>query len=264
MIDEREVREMLQRRADAVSATPVDTPTAVRRARRRLVLNGSVTTVVVTAIALATFAAFGATREAQIPADPAPTPMPAVVWPQVHARDTSVVSNEGAGWRDPRDAPVKWIDVRRVFTRTVGDGYWTIVLAARPPRGADIESGLLIAYGLVLDTDADGVADYLIGIDNDTPRQGYFHVWLTDLSTGETHDKDAPPYGFPVEFSHPDEWRPRDGWSIPTMTFTFLPGTTPEDMDPKTVRFYAWASAARDGEVFALDYAPNDGWMTRG
>src|SRR5215204_4184960 len=50
MIDDHDVREMLQRRADTVPATPVDTPTAVRRARRRLVLNGAVATVAAAAI----------------------------------------------------------------------------------------------------------------------------------------------------------------------------------------------------------------------
>ena len=51
MIDEHEVREMLQRRADTVPAPPADTTTVVRRARRRLVLNGAVATVAAAAIA---------------------------------------------------------------------------------------------------------------------------------------------------------------------------------------------------------------------
>ncbi len=69
MIDEHDVREMLQRRADTVPATPADTPTAVRRARRRLVLNGAVATVAAVAIAVATFAGVDAIRNAPIPAD---------------------------------------------------------------------------------------------------------------------------------------------------------------------------------------------------
>jgi hypothetical protein len=36
MIDERDIREMLQRRADAISAWPSDAPAAVRRGRRRI------------------------------------------------------------------------------------------------------------------------------------------------------------------------------------------------------------------------------------
>jgi Tol biopolymer transport system component len=69
MIDEREVREMLLRRAHTVPATPADTPKAVRRARRRLVLNGAVATVAAAAIAVATFASVDAIRRAPIPAD---------------------------------------------------------------------------------------------------------------------------------------------------------------------------------------------------
>ncbi|MEX1263166.1 MAG: hypothetical protein WEE66_04390 [Actinomycetota bacterium] len=69
MIDEHDVREMLQRRADAAPATPADTPTVVRRARRRLALNGAVATVAAAAIAVATFAGIEAIRSAPIPAD---------------------------------------------------------------------------------------------------------------------------------------------------------------------------------------------------
>ena len=74
MIDEHDVREMLQRRADAAPATPADTPTVVLRARRRLALNGAVATVAAAAIAVATFAGIEAIRSAPIPADePTPT-----------------------------------------------------------------------------------------------------------------------------------------------------------------------------------------------
>jgi hypothetical protein len=46
------------------------------------------------------------------------------------------------------------------------------------------------------------------------------------------------------------------------MAFTFLGNSGPADLDPETVRFYAWASATSGGEVFAWDYAPDTGWMT--
>ncbi len=36
---------------------------------------------------------------------------------------------------------------------------------------------------LLTDTNADGTADYLVGIDNDAPERGDFHVWVTDLAT---------------------------------------------------------------------------------
>ena len=46
MIDERELREMLERRAGTISATPTDAPKAIRRARRRLARNAAVGTLV--------------------------------------------------------------------------------------------------------------------------------------------------------------------------------------------------------------------------
>lgn len=69
MIDDRDVQEMLHRRADAVPIVAVDTPTAVRRARRRLLLNGAVATVAAVAIAVATFTGVDAVGSAPVPAD---------------------------------------------------------------------------------------------------------------------------------------------------------------------------------------------------
>lgn len=185
--------------------------------------------------------------------NPSPTPS---IWSPVR-EGTSAVHSAGT-WRDPHDAPVGWVDVTSTrFYYAFGQPNWTIELAAKPPPAADRERGLLIAYGLVLDTTGDGVADYVIGIDNDAPKRGDFHIWVTDLATGKTDEQVGPPYGFPIEFSHPDE-PPRK----PLMYFTFLPGSAPADFDHRTVRFYAWASAARGGEVFATDYVPDRGWIT--
>jgi hypothetical protein len=158
-------------------------------------------------------------------------------------------------WEDPHDAPVGWADVTRVRYSNVDNvPDWVIEVAAKPPPVSSREPALLIAYGLVLDTTGDGDADYLVCIDNDAPRATDFHVWVTDLRTGETDEQIGPPYGLPIEFGHPD---PR------TLYLTFLSGSVPADLDPETVRFYAWASASRNGKVFASDYAPDTGWMTR-
>lgn len=78
MIDEHDVRRMLHRRADALPVTPLDTPTAVGRARRRLLVNGVVTTALAVAIAVAAVAGVHAIRKAPIPADrPKLPPAPA-------------------------------------------------------------------------------------------------------------------------------------------------------------------------------------------
>lgn len=206
---------------------------------------------------------------------PGPTTPSEQWWPDVpeewlgplRGRGTLVqrmqVAGEVRSWQDPLDAKVGWVDVERV---TIGIGgsqpLWGIELAANPPPAAGLAPGLTIAYGLVLDTDADGAADFLVGIDNDAPEQGDFHVWVTNLGTGETDEQIGPPYGYPIEFAHPDEHRPDDPEGPPTMRFTFLGISGPADLDGRTVRFYAWTSAARDGRVVAYDYAPNSGWIT--
>ena len=139
-----------------------------------------------------------------------------------------------------------------------GQPSWTIKLAASPPPSAGLAPGRLIAYGLVLETTGDNAADYLIGIDNDVTMPRGFHVWVTDLARGETDEQIGPPYGIPIEFRYPFRWRPSR-----YMLFTFLPSVrSPADLDPETVRFYAWAGTARNGEVVALDYAPDTEWMT--
>lgn len=169
-------------------------------------------------------------------------------------------------WEDPLDTPVDWIDVQRVSFLSEGQPHWYIELGAKPPLAADLEPGLLIAYGLVFETNGDGVADYLVGIDNDAPQQGDFHVWVTDLATGETDEQIGGPYGYPIEFMHPDEQQPGDPAGPPTMLFTFLNNRPPApqppfDLNPGTVRFYAWTSTTFDGEVVSWDYAPDSSWL---
>jgi len=76
MIDERELREMLERRAGTISATPADAPKAVRRARRRLALNAAVGTIVGLTVLAGAFAGVRTIRSTpSVPADrPTPTP----------------------------------------------------------------------------------------------------------------------------------------------------------------------------------------------
>lgn len=254
MIDERQVREMLLRRADTVPATPVDAHKAVRRARGRLLMNGIVATGLVAAIAVTAFTRVDAIRSAPIPGDQQTTTPVPQAWSPV--REGTLAVQQGRSWDDPFDASVGWVDMTRVQFDNHAQPTWSIELAAKPPKAASLEPGELIAYGVVLETTGDGVADYLIGIDNDAPKQGEFHVWVTDLATGKTDVQIGPPYGYPIDFSHPDEL------GGPAMHFFFLPAAVPADLDPKTVRWYAWASASSDGEVYAWDYAPDAGWAT--
>lgn len=75
MIDEHDVREMLQRRANAVPTIVVEARKAARRARRRLLVNGAIAMLAAAAIAVATFTGVDAIRSATVPAD-RPTPSP--------------------------------------------------------------------------------------------------------------------------------------------------------------------------------------------
>ena len=188
------------------------------------------------------------------------------VAPTLTSRVLDIVQrvHRGGTWDDPHDASVGWVDMTRVhYNNEDNVPYWVIELAATPPPAASLDPGQLIAYGLVLDTTGDEVADYVVGIDNDAPRRGDFHVWVTDLRTGETDERTGPPYGLPIEFGYPNEGKSGDLSDPRALVLTFLTPYAPPDLDPETVRFYAWAAESRDREVFASDYAPDTGWMTR-
>jgi hypothetical protein len=112
-----------------------------------------------------------------------------------------------------------------------------------------------IAYGLVLDTNRDGVPDVRLGMDNMAVALEAGHrAWRTDLHTGQTMAATGAPYGL-VGDRYVD---------------TFFPGGSSGDVaevsmglrpDEPTFRFYAWASTIDDGRVVATDYAPDVGWL---
>jgi hypothetical protein len=166
-------------------------------------------------------------------------------------------------WHDPADADDGWVDITSVGFPAANHTYWRIQLAVEPPPVGELDPGTVIAYGLVLDTTGDGVGDHLVGIDTDSPGPGDFRVWVTDLATGETRENSGPSYGLPIEFSHPSESPgPNIPGQPPTMVLTFLSGgSAPDGLDRASVRFYAWASLTRDGELTAWDYAPDTGWI---
>jgi len=189
------------------------------------------------------------------PVNEVPTPISIPGW-SGSVRDPGDVVRGAPGmtYDDPLDASEPLVDVTNVSFHETNAGSWNFGLADTFPF--DIDAGLVIAYGLVFDTDGDGAADYVVGIDNDGP-QGNPRAWVTDLRTGETQLRDEAPYGVPVEFSHPSE----EGFSLGAH-LTFLSGTAPRGFDDATVNFYAWASATRNGVVVAHDFAPDSGWIS--
>ena len=189
------------------------------------------------------------------PAPPSPVPRD---WMVEHGLGSSSVITTKA-WEDPRDTSVAGIDMTQLEH---SNGHWYLELADVPPM--DRTTAEVFSYGLVLDTTEDGVPDYLVGLEDDpaAPPSDFdphpSRVWVTDLATGKTDEQIGPPYGYPVEFGHPDED------DIQTVWFTFLGGSAPPAMDGRSVRFYAWASLTINGQVVARDVAPDEGWMKLG
>jgi hypothetical protein len=74
MIDERQIREMLERRAETISATPTDERKAIRRARRRLARNATVGGFVGLAVVAGALAGLRTIQATPTPLEPA-TPL---------------------------------------------------------------------------------------------------------------------------------------------------------------------------------------------
>ena len=204
----------------------------------------------------------------QAPA-PSATPGAATRWTGPVRTDFGPVLVDGMSWRngqgwyewDGEDTRLRYVDITEVRMNSDTQPNWHLVLAHAPPMATEIDpSETVISYGLTFDRDGDGVADYVVGISNEAPVAGEFRVWVSDLVTGEGQEQVGGPYGYPVEFHHPDEGSVIDP-GLPSMVFTFLLGSRPEGIDHKT-RFYAWASLTVDGEVRAWDYAPHIGWLS--
>lgn len=168
---------------------------------------------------------------------------------------------DGFRWADEEaDAGMPYVDIEHVRVDSASQPHWRLLLAAAPPKATTLDpTRTVISYGMAFETTGDEDPDYVVGISTEASRAGEYRVWVTDLATGVTEEQDGPPYGFPVEFAHPDE-RLTEEMPEPEMVFTFLSGTRPPGITVGT-RFYAWASLAEDGTVVAWDYAPDVGWV---
>jgi WD40-like Beta Propeller Repeat len=98
MIDERQLREMLERRAETISATPTDEPTATRRARRRLARNATVAGLVGLAVVAGALAGLRTIQATPTPVEPAtPPPSPAELGSLAYAVDGDIYVAEWDG-----------------------------------------------------------------------------------------------------------------------------------------------------------------------
>ena len=169
-------------------------------------------------------------------------------------------SSDRASTRDEHDAARDYVDIEAVSVDSVEQPHWRLSLTAAPPAASTLDSAeTLISYGLAFDTSGDEAPDYVVGISNGSSTAGQFRVWVTDLATGATEEQDGPPYGYPVEFVHPDERQPGEPGGR-QMLFTFLGSSGPPGVSLSTP-FYAWASVEEHGTVVAWDYAPDEGWI---
>ena len=111
-----------------------------------------------------------------------------------------------------------------------------------------------IAYGLVLDTNGDGVPDVRLGMDNMPVTEPGHRAWRTELDSGRTGSEAGAPYGL-VGGRYVDTYFPGEFTGDLAKIHVGLRAEEP------TFRFYAWASLIEDGRVVATDYAPDSGWL---
>jgi len=268
---DRLIRELLTERAEDVAAAAVSAEAMVEGiASRRRPAAFARAWVLLAATAMLTALLIGGALavggQLRLPSLPSPAPQQ-LEWtgplrPESDAMP--LVAMAGSVWTDRQDAEVEWIDIVKVRYGGGPQRRWDLELAGTPPRALTLDPARrVIEYGVVLDGDGDGVADCQIGINNDAPEPGDFRVWVTNLRTGDTDEQVGPPYGYPIDFSHPDEQAadPPTMQNPPTMRFFFLSGSAPCDLSPGPVRFYAWASLTESGRVTAWDYAPDAAWL---
>ncbi len=204
-----------------------------------------------------------------------PTPTPVLIWsPAALDRDWPVPirpepagdvlvvpleKQDSGGWQytdssgDIGSSVVPWMDIVNVH----GEGPVYLDLAGDIPLPVADPTERWIAYGLVLDTNRDGVPDVRLGIDN-IPGTGH-RAWRTDLATGQTLSAAGPPYGevgiyqFPYYFFHP--FFPGEGFLVSARQARF------SGAGSGGLPFYAWAALIEGGRVVATDYAPDFGWL---
>jgi hypothetical protein len=160
-----------------------------------------------------------------------------------------------------------WIDIREVHLGSGGAAF-NLKLTGDIPRPIPDPASTWIAYGVVLDTNGDGIADVRMGMDNLPAGDGH-RAWRTDLATGRTHSAAGAPYGFVRN--------PGDVSAVGSIGLdTYYPDELAHASTPRALlryslqsgedafRFYAWASVIEGGRVLVTDYAPDVGWLVAG
>ncbi len=117
-----------------------------------------------------------------------------------------------------------------------------------------------IAYGVVFDNDGDGRPDMRFGIDN-MPEDS-LRAWATDLDAGTTTvvgPRVYPDHGplWEVDYPFTKPGADPDPLVNGRRAYVFLHPdlTTPDG------RFYVWSAVIRDGQIVAMDFMPDVGWL---
>ena len=190
---------------------------------------------------------------------------PAPVRPEPIGGGAIVQKGVPATYTDPAgdvDASMPWIDIRKLTMSgtTLIIGLGVNVMPVVDPTEQ------WIAYGVVWDTDRDGVPDLRFGGDNPEGKDGLRRVWITELHSGRTV---VNPGGGYFEETFYDKFfevfLPIEYWHGARLKFggdTTGPGPNGGGIvGGQHTPFYAWASVIQDGRVVATDYAPDAGWI---
>ena len=150
------------------------------------------------------------------------------------------------------------IDIREVRGGGAGLASYSIELAGGVPLPQTDPMVRWMAYGIVVDTDGDGMPDERVGVDN--MPDGQHRAWWADLASGQTKWKAGAGYGSVYDNGVAggslglDTWYPSAGEQSEGVVLRYS-GTSG--------RYYAWASMIEDGRVVATDYAPDVGWLVQ-
>jgi hypothetical protein len=121
-------------------------------------------------------------------------------------------------------------------------------VAGTPSRPLPDPAEQWLGYGVVVDTDGDGIGDAEYGMDN--VANGGIQMWHTDLSTGVTK---ASPVG-ELEDDVMDAVYPGDESDPNAHIFIERDATKP-------FRYYVWASSVDAQGNVSTDFAPDVGWL---